>query len=265
MKWTVGITTAPRPQGYYLDVTINTLKRAGWSNMTVFAEPNSIVPDDVTVIERRKTYGDWTNWATALYDLLLSEPDTDYFFMSEDDVEICPGAKAYVEYALPKLGEFAFLSLYTSSRYHKPNYFRMFHNECDGIHTWSTITVIMSRSSVIKLFSDEQVQRHRFSDLDLVNTNNFKASFGRGRTSIIDCVGNTVKDSVLGRWASKNNLPIFFHTPSLAEHTGYYSTLTEDVSTVENMRRSKDFVGNLDVSQWVGQKIIVRKRQGISM
>lgn len=266
MKWTVGIITAPRPQGFYLDVTISTLKRAGWSDITVFAEPGSIIPDgDITVVHRRKTYGDWTNWATALYDLLLSEPDTDYFFILEDDAEICPGAKSYVEYALPQLEPFAFLSIYTPCKYYKPNRFRMFHNECDGICTWSTTTVIMSRNSVIKFFSDEQVQRHRFSDLDLVNASNFKASFGRGRTSVTDCVGNTVKDAVLGRWAGKNGLPVYFHTPSLAEHTGYHSTLTDDFATMENLRKSKDFVGDLDVSQWVGQDFAIRKSQGISI
>ena len=266
MKWTVGIITAPRPQGFYLDATINTLKRAGWKDMTVFAEPSSTIPDgDITVVRRRKTYGDWTNWATALYDLLLSEPDTGYFFMLEDDAEICPGARAYVEYALPQLGTFGFLSIYTPCKYHKPNRFRMFHNECAGICTWSTITVIMSKDAVIKFFSDEQVQRHRFSDLDLVNANNFRASYGRGRTSVTDCVGNTVKDAVLGRWADKHHLPVFFHTPSLTEHTGYHSTLTDDFATIENLRRSKDFVGDLDVSQWVGETIIVKQHQGISI
>ena len=45
-KWTVGVITAPREKGYYLDQTLRSLKNAGWSDIVVFAEPGSPIPDD---------------------------------------------------------------------------------------------------------------------------------------------------------------------------------------------------------------------------
>jgi hypothetical protein len=264
LKWSVGIITAPREKGFYLDRTIQSLENAGWDKINVFAEPNSPIPESFKgdVIRRRKPYGDWTNWATGLYELFLSEPDTDYFLMCEDDVVFAHRAKAYVEHALPQLKDFASLSLYTPSRYHKPLRNRVFHNECRGKDTWSTVTVIMSHHSVLRFFSDPDVQRHRFFDIFEVGKGywNNKASYGIGRTSTTDCVGNTIKDAVIGQWADKLKLPVYYHTPALAEHIGNYSTLTEDDATPLNGRMSADFVGeNFDASTWIGQQFFVKR------
>lgn len=262
MKWTVGIITAPRDKGFYLDQTLTSLKDAGWSEATVFAEPGAPVPEDFTgdLVRRRKQYGDWTNWASGLYELFLSEPDTDYYFMLEDDALVCKGARKYLEYALPNLGDFASLSLYTPSKYYKKRRRRLFHNECRGKDTWSTVTVIMSHASVLRFFSDVDVQKHRFFDIFQVKEGywNNKASYGAGRTSVTDCVGNTVKDAVIGQWAEKLKLPIYYHTPALAEHIGDFSTLTDDNSTPENGRMSRDFVGkDFDISDWVNEPVDV--------
>ena len=117
IKWTVGVITAPRKQGYYLGQTLRSLCNAGWVNIVVFAEPDSQIPDDFSghVVWRRKQYGDWTNWASGLYELFLSEPDTDYFFMVEDDALICQGAKQYLEHTIDLLGDFGSLSILFSS------------------------------------------------------------------------------------------------------------------------------------------------------
>jgi len=254
LKWTVGVTTAPREKGYYLDRTLRSLRNAGWDNIVVFAEPGSVIPDDFDgdVVSRRKQYGDWTNWGTGLYELFLSEPDTDYFFMAEDDALVCKGAKQYLESSLPFIGDFASVSLYTPAKYQQKT--KGFFNCCTGMGTWSTVTVIMPHQSVWKFFSDSDVQKHRFDDIFKVNRewwlNTPCVSYGQGYTSIIDTVGNTVKDAVIGQWAYKNKLPIYYHTPALAEHIGYYSTLTEDVAEVTNSRMTADFVGEDFVPDW---------------
>jgi hypothetical protein len=207
------------------------------------------------VVFRRKQYGDWTNWASGLYELFLSEPDTDYFFMAEDDALVCRGAKQYLEATLPHLGDFASVSIYTPAKYQNKS--RGFFNCCTGMETWSTVTVIMSHASVWRFFSDPDVQKHRFEDIFKVKTEWWLktplASYGQGYTSVIDTVGNTVKDAVLGKWALKNELPIYYHTPALAEHIGYYSTLTDDVAEVENSRMTADFVGEDFVPDWPSQ------------
>lgn len=252
-KWSVGVTTAPRTKGYYLDQTLRSLANSGWENIVVFAEPNSPIPENFTgsVVYRRKQYGDWTNWALGLFELFLSEPDTDYFFMAEDDALICRGAKTYLEQVIPKLGDFGSLSLYTPSKYCRKG--RGFFDCCEGSQTWSTVTVIMPHDSVLRFFADSEVQRHRFQDLFKIQDSPTTphASYGRGHTSLIDTVGNTVKDVVLGTWASKHKLPIYYHVPALAEHIGYYSTLTDDVSDASNGRMTSDFVGEeADLEGW---------------
>lgn len=253
MKWTVGLITAPRREGYYLDATLESLTRAGFGEAVVFAEPGSVIPPGHTgpVVVRRKQYGDWTNWATGLYELLLSEPDTDYFLMVEDDVILNRMARQYLEHALPQLGDFGSLSLYTPSYFAKRN-FRGFHNELRGNKTWSTVTVVMRRDKVISLFSDPDVQRHRFEDIFGEDPRFWCCPYTDPK--------NSIKDAVLGLWASKDQLPIYYHTPALAEHIGDFSTLTDQPSLVKNGRRSLDFVGeDFDLTPWLSEPVAVRK------
>ncbi len=250
MKWTVGIITAPRTNENYLARTVESIKRAGWSDITIFAEPSSFIVDNCRIIQRSKQYGDWTNWATALYELLLSEPDTDYFFMAEDDVIVSKHSKEYLEYALPCLENFGSASLYTPSICHRKN-FQGFHDESKGHKTWSTVTVIMSRDKVISFFSDPDVQRHRFEDIFGLGENYWCCSKTDPK--------NSIKDAVLGHWAKKNNLPIYYHTPSLAEHIGDSSTLTNQISSIENGRRSFDFIGeDTDLLNWLENPVKIR-------
>jgi hypothetical protein len=254
LKWTVGVITSPRQQGYYLDRNVKSLTKAGFSELTVFAEPGSFVPEGVTVVRRPKKYGDWTNWATGLYELLLSNPDADCFLMTEDDAVLCKDAKRYLEHALPSLGDFASLSLYTPSLYR--NRHRCFHNELRGHRTWSTVTVVMRRSKAISFFSDKDVQRHRFEDI-----------FGEGadywccpKTDF----KNSIKDAVIGQWAAKTNSPVYYHTPSLAEHIGEFSNLTDQPSLVQNGRMSADFVGeDADLSAWLAEPVLVKRHSTV--
>lgn len=251
MKWTVGMITCPRKDGHsYIDQSLESLTKAGFS-VTVFAEPGSFVPEGANVIQRKKQYGDWTNWITGFYELLVSEYDSDYFMMVEDDAIICKDSKRYLEYAIPQLGEFASLSLYTPSIYHKKN-FRGFHNQLEGHRTWSTVTVVMTRQKAIDFFSDPHVQKHRFEDI-------FGFENGYWQCPNTD-PKNSIKDAVIGQWANKKGLAIYFHTPSLAEHIGDFSTLTDQESTVANGRRSLDFIGiEADLESWTKEPIAVRR------
>jgi hypothetical protein len=264
MEWSIGIITAPREKGYYLDRCIQSLHQGGWTDINVFAEPGSRIPDGFSghVIKRRKKYGDWTNWATGLYELFLSEPKTEYFLMLEDDAVVCKNLRLYLEHALPKVGDFGTISLYTPSIYHKKE-FVGFHNELRGHNTWSTVTVLISHNNLIKFFSDEDVQKHRFFDIFNVGPKYWggHASYGKGHTSVVDTVGNTIKDAVIGKWAEKNEFSILYHTPSLAEHIGVFSTLTDDDSTPDNGRMSLDFVGvDYDASKLISDHVNVRRR-----
>lgn len=232
VKWAVGVITCARSDGsLFLNRTIPSIRNAGWSDdlVTIFAEPKSPIPSefDGHVVERRKTHGDWTNWATGLFELLLSEPDADYFLMSEDDVLYNRDSRAYLEFSFPHLGDFGSLSLYTPSKYSKKK-FRGWHNECRGVETWSTQTVIMSKESVIRFFTYKDTIRHRFQDI-------FHAP--EIKWGVSGDPKNSVKDAVIGHWATHNNLPVYFHTPALAQHIGTTSTIDA------NFHKSDNFVG----------------------
>ena len=247
MKWAVGVITAPRKQGCYLERTLNSICKAGWQGLVLFAEPGSPIPASYQgdVVSRPKLFGDWTNWATGLYELLLSEPDAAYFAMFEDDVVVCRGAKSYLEYAIPCLEDFASLSIYTPPVCHRKC--QGFYNNCRGWDTIGTQTVIMTHESVIRFFSDYQVQSHRFSKVGDPGT----------PYCFIDAfpVGNTVKDAVIGRWAEKSKLPVFYHTPSLAQHIGAESTLFDTPG-----HRAEDFVGEEnDLRDWLNQPVQCRR------
>lgn len=220
-KWTVGIVTSPRPLGHYINRTLSSLLEAGWDDPHVFAEPDSPIPPELKgpLTFRPHQYGDWTNWATAFYELLLSRPDTDYFLMSEDDALYKPHTKEYIEAAIPFLGEFASLSLYTPMAYHKDS-FSGFHNECHDWETWSTVSVVMSREKAISFFSNEMVQRHRFDNILADQDVNYGCKVDPR---------NSIKDAVIGRWAYCSNLPIYYHTPSFVQHIGKNSTIASDL------------------------------------
>ena len=251
LKWAVGVVTSPRKTGYYLDQTLRSLKNAGFDDMVIFAEPNSIIPETFEghVVSRRKQYGDWTNWASGLYELFLSEPDAEYYLMVEDDCLWCKNTKSYLDYSLPKLPKFAYASLYTPKDYHYPN-MRGFHNVYRGRDTWSTVTVVISRDSVSDFLGHPKTMSHR---------TDFYGSKHE----------NSSKDCVLASWAGQKYLPIYFHSPSLAEHIGVHSTLvwSEDHDYDEtNYPQSKDFLGEQkDVSEWVDEPLTIRNQLMITI
>ena len=250
-KWTVGVITTPRDKGYYLDRTLSSIRQAGLPEPVIFAEPESPIPTEFLgdVVFRRKQYGDWTNWAAGLYELFLSEPETDYFLMVEDDCVFCKNLIPYLEYAVPLLPEFAYISLYTGEKYHYPK-IRGFHNQAQGWDTRSTVCILLEAKRVESFLGNVSVMRHR------------KESIGTQHD-------NTSKDCVIGKWAETLNLPIYFHSPSLTEHIGWDSTLLWSVNkgyTDTDYPRSKDFVGeDFDASQWVKEKFDVRNKRVLTL
>lgn len=238
IKWTIGIITAPRTVGLaYLPRTLASLKRTGWENPVIFAEPGSPIPNNLQmdVVHRRHTYGDWTNWATGLFELLLSEPDTDYFMMVEDDVVFAQSVRIYIEGYLSQLEPFGSLSLYCPNQYQRTG--PAFSNRCDGWNTCTTQTVIMSKNSVISFFAYHKTVRHRFEHV--FDSPKEEIPWG---VRVNPC--NSVKDSIIGTWAKDHHLPVFFHHPSLAQHIGTDSTLGCDHHYAD------DFVGEDIIPEW---------------
>ena len=78
-KWTVGVITAPREQGYYLDQTLRSLHNAGWEDVTVFAEPGSVIPENfeglpLRVVVSTREANDAGLTGDLWFDDLIDEP-----------------------------------------------------------------------------------------------------------------------------------------------------------------------------------------------
>jgi hypothetical protein len=205
MNWTVGITAAPRNDGY-LQQTIESAAK-NFQDIHVFAEPILENPGGVIFHQHGEKFGDWSNFLCALFYLLTTRPKTDYFLLLEDDVTLCNNIAYYLEGLIPQVGRFAALSIYTPRRYAR--YGRYVHNECHGVQTWGGQAMVFGRHEAVRFLSSPDVLLHR--------------SFGetyQGRD-----IANSRKDAIIGMWAEREQLPLYFHSPSLAQHTGRISSL----------------------------------------
>jgi hypothetical protein len=205
----VGITAAPRSGTSYLQSTIESAAR-NFQDIHVFAEPILDNPGGVIFHQHGERFGDWSNWLCGFFTLLTIRPKTDYFLMLEDDVSLCKNVSYYLEGLIPQISRFAVLSIYTPERYRRHG--RYVHNECHGVETWGGQALVFGRHEAVRFLSSPEVILHR--------------SFGethQGRD-----IANSRKDAILGKWAEREQLPFYFHSPSLAQHTGRISSLNSE-------------------------------------
>jgi hypothetical protein len=230
MNWTVGITATPRSG--YLQQTIGSAAK-NFQDIHVFAEPILGNPGGVIFHQHGEQFGDWSNWLCGLFTLLTIRPKTDYFLMLEDDVTLCNNLAYYLEGLIPQIGRFAALSIYTPERYAR--YGRHVHNECHGVKTWGGQAILFGRHEAVRFLSSPEVLLNR--------------SFGKtyqGRD-----ISNSRRDAIIGMWAEREQLPFYFHSPSLAQHTGRISSLGSE-------GHEAVFVGeNFDAMSLVEEPLVV--------
>lgn len=208
-KWAVGVVTAPRAESC-IEKTLPSLRNGGWDDFVVYAEPGSVVPHD-KVVMRPEVYGDWANWYCGLSELVQTHPQADYVLMLEDDVVMCKNVRQYLDVSIPKLDDFAALSFYTPAFYNKFSTESMFNKEYEGSRTLGTLTVIMKMATALDFIGDPEISKRRFLSKD--------------STMAAQDWSNTAKDIFLGLWAKRKGLPIYYHSPSLAQHIGQKTTL----------------------------------------
>jgi hypothetical protein len=217
------VTTAPRRQPT-LHWCLDSLLRAGWE------EPRLFVDSAVTITERfanlpvslrEGKLGAWPSYYLALVELLMREPQADAFFLVQDDVVLYDreNLRRYLEQTLWPEHPVGAVSLFCSSAYTQPN---------PGWHTrkepwvWGAQAFIFPREAAKRFVADPQVLEHRWSD--------------RYR-------GLALIDVVIGEWAARYSLPIFYPTPSLAQHVGDTSTLWPE-GRIDGGRRADWFAGD---------------------
>ena len=215
MRWSVGVTTAPRAdgddtwraqarkrgfrEGPAIETTLASLRAAGFSNITVFAEPGSHRPSGdcaslyANWVDRPELYGGWDNWRYALdylgrFNPLCPAPEA--ILLCQDDVILCKGVREFLDATLWPSNA-GVISLYCSSK----------HATGNGL---STISVGSSYWGALAFaFPPEQAQALLASNIP--NT----------------LQGNRI-DNRVGLWANSTSRRLWVFTPSLAQHTGEF-------------------------------------------
>jgi hypothetical protein len=220
--WSVGVTTAPRKKPT-LGLTVESLVRAGWPQVHLFAEPATRIPavaKQQTICRRSRTMGAWPNFLLSLTELVLAEPHADAYLMVQDDVQLAQGLRGYLEAELWPGRRLGVVSLYTAS-HHDRGDLAGFYAADHGWGVWGAQALVFPNAGARALLRDPAVVNHRHRGP------------GDGRCNV---------DSVVGRWCRQAGLAYYMHTPSLAQHIGDTSTLWRQ-ATAAGRRCATSFPG----------------------
>lgn len=223
-NWAVGVTTAPRDQST-LGMSVDSLIRAGWTNPVIFTDGKVNVPerfDELRATRRIDRLGAWPNFLLGLQELLFAEPDADAYLMVQDDAVFCDGVdvRAYLEEHVlwPGLSP-SIVSLYCPAPYTKePDTW----HALDEAWVWGALAFVFPAEIARRMILDKSVHEHRWQ-----NERNGKALI----------------DMLIGEWAARNELPIYYPVPSLVQHIGHVSTVFSG-NHVLGPRRAARFAGD---------------------
>lgn len=250
-RWAVGITAAPRKDSALVQCVQSVLAN-GWEPV-VFAEPETdlaALPASVRVVQRTERLGAWHNWLDMCQVLLAHNPDAEAILTIQDDTEIVPKARQFVESSglWPcDPTNCGFVSLYTPSHYQTrfhvvsengarladmPNEIRAKQSQarhrgssirkaakapgCLQVETaslWGACALVFPRASLEKIISHPVARRWR-------------GASGRLRGAEIKNV-----DTAIGKICNTLKLGMWFWNPSLSQHVARYSTLGHSDNT----------------------------------
>lgn len=209
MRIATGITTAPRPEAPTLFATCFSWLGSGLDGpIHVFHEPGSSVLTAPYVRNFPSAFrrGSFGNLIWGLQIILRTRRRASHLLMLQDDVRIARNVDAFLRHEVPQLrGEAAnaILSLYTSSTNHVAQ------------RGWHEVQKPTQRYGALAyLFPREVAQR-------LVD----EFGFEDNPTAIPEPVHQA--DIKLARWCDSNAVGQLWHSPSLIEHTGEISTISD--------------------------------------
>ena len=220
-EWAVGITSAPRKPSTLFE-TISSIRDAGWDDLVLFAEPETLTDGlggSIEVVRRSAKLGAWPNWILSLAELFLRKPQADAYVLFQDDVILCRNVREYLEMSLWPRERLAFVSLYCSSGYDGKGERYATPSGVDGYI--GALALVFPPQAVRALLSSGLAWAHRLRP-------------GTGGVNGVDFA--------IGRWAAKEDLDGLFHSPSLAQHIGDASTVWPDGRNA-GRRKADTFVG----------------------
>jgi hypothetical protein len=172
------------------------------------------------VTRRDEVLGAFPNWYLALTELVMRSPNSEAYFLVQDDVLFARRVRPMLEYELWPSLRAGVVSLYCPSHYavDKPP---GFHRENRGWKTWTAQALVFPNPSARAFLAATLPLDHRHHG-------------PRQGSRNIDCI--------VGAWCRAARRPFYVFRPSLAEHIGETSTLYPH-ATATGRRRSSSFVG----------------------
>lgn len=222
IQWAVGMTTAPR-RTPTLETSLDYLRRAGWSDIRLAVDGKASLPPAKTaehVSLRAPAVGAWPNFYLTMLELTLGQPNADAIMMVQDDAQFYDreNVREYLESILWPAETQGIISLYCSAAYTRetPGW-----TVADERWEWGALAFVFPAEFARRFVCDPDVIQHRWTD--------------RGLRFI---------DDVIGEWAERNAIPIWYPSPSLVQHIGDTSTVWPGVPA-EGYRRADSFAGDL--------------------
>lgn len=198
--WAVGVLTAPRPLPR-LGPTLQSLARAGFDSIRIFAEPGSPIPPEARthlVYQSVNRQGNLHNFLRALTELLAAEPHADFLAIFQDDVLAAVGLRQWLDQQ-PWPLDAGVVSLFTP-RLHSADRIG-WHRRMPGFFQVHGAQALAFRRQAAQRFLDDPI------------------------VAIARRYGPLHDDAVVSGWATRRGLGIAYHTPSLVQHVGHLSSL----------------------------------------
>jgi hypothetical protein len=227
-EWAVGVTTAPRRLAT-LDACLDSVIQAGWSDVRLFMDDRVEVADSHASLPcsvREPKLGAWPNYYVSLTELVMRHPNATAYMLVQDDSLFFghPGLRSYLDTLVWPVEGPAMMSLFCPRYYTQAN---RGWQVMDGPWFCCALAFVFSRQAVQLLLADPVVLQHRWSP-----------HFGGGTHGI---------DVIIGRWADRKGVPVYYPSPSLVQHIGEVSSIWE-TARVTGPRRADSFLGDVNRS-----------------
>lgn len=221
--WAVGVTTSPRKEPT-IDICLDSLARAGWERPRLFVDEGTRLADHqlaLPVTYRQEKVGAWPNFYLALQELLLRQPDADAYLLVQDDAVFCDreNLREYLESCLWPGENVAAVSLYCPEPYTRR---QSGWHHIGGKWIWGALALVFPNEAARRFVVDHHVFDHRWS--------------GRRKHAQIDVV--------VGDWALREGLAVYYPVPSVVQHIGQTSTIWP-AGRASGERRADLFLGDM--------------------
>jgi len=218
MKIITGVITAPGRIQPTIDDTVASLERAGFNNPIIYTD--------------HEQSGCWVSWIRAMAD--LTTKDTDAIMICEDDVNFSKGLREYLEVSLwpedPQ--KIAVCSPFCPQLYRSD-----IAGWCPQNIGWN---LCMAQSWIIPI----ETARRIYDNFKNVPRDTKKIpkitpeNIHKHNKTIQE---RLLTDSRIGVWALQQKLSIWYHTPSLAQHTAIDNSIIGNNFGMYSLREATDY------------------------